>query len=171
MATRKTTQSSIDPHELTKSTSIWDVVNSDTTLLYNPSKEEWRKKLCYTILKWANQDTSTNIKSFCAEWNIPYYLIQEWLQKYPDLKRVWNEAKLRIGIRRQDRAEVKQMDASLVRLSLHTYDQEWLDINQYHADLKNQEGESQAAVNIYLGKPEVLSSEELLLEVNQTQEH
>lgn len=170
MATRKIYKSNTDSHELSKSRTLWDLVNSDTSLMYNPSNEEWRKKLAYTLLKYASEETSTNIKSFCFEWNIPYTTMVDWIAKYPDIKKAWNEAKLRIGVRRQEKAEYKVLDAKLVALSLHTYDPEWDAINQYHAALKNQEEEKNLTLVLNMAKPDITSSEELLLEVNQTQE-
>lgn len=174
MATRKNTQSSRDPYLLTKP-SIEQICQNmafeEHSLLMNPTDPEYRKKVAYTVLYFAAQDTSYHLKSFCFTYGIPYETIYGWTKKYPEIANAWNRAKMWIGMRRQGSAEAKDLDGNLVKLTLHTYDQEWLDINQYHADLKNQEDDKQASVNIYLGKPDVLSSEELLLEVNQTQEH
>lgn len=105
-----------------------------------PEKDDWRRRLMYTLFLWAEEEESLQLQDFCTQYKIPRSTLYEWRDKYNDLGEVVNQVKLILGARRLKGALKKDFDKEVVFKDIHKLDPEYLDINKYHAELKKNEG-------------------------------
>lgn len=112
-------------------------VNNDTFMDF-PEKGDWRKRFCATMLDWAERETSLDMVQFCQEYRYARQTVYDWINRYPDIKEMYNHCKLLVGCRRRVGALKKDFDRDTVFKDMHVYDPEWVEINKYHAELKQQ---------------------------------
>jgi hypothetical protein len=134
----KTPQNNTDPIELSKSRTWENFIDKDVFLIY-PGKNESRKRFMLAMLRWAEQEDSLEITDFAIEMRIRRQTIYEWAEKYQDLKETFEFVKLMLGSRKRKGALLRKYDKDVAFKDMHKYDPEWLEINQYHAKLKDQE--------------------------------
>lgn len=162
----KNTNSTSDPRELSNSRTWVDFLDQETTEIY-ASKDEWRERLCYTMMKWSERPTSLEIQQFCTEYKIPYTTLREWLEKYPDIKKSYAAAKLTLACHRRVGSMTKKLDGTYAYRDMHMYDPEWHQVNKYHSDMKKDE-EKQAHTFIISGeKPRIISKQDMVDEGNK----
>lgn len=116
----------------------WLEYLGEESLRLYPGKNDWRKRLCVTMLRWACNDDSLEIQQFCMHYGIPYITLKNYVDTYSDVKGVYDEVKLRLASRRRIGALKRIYDKDVVFKDLHTYDPEWVEINAYHARLKKE---------------------------------
>lgn len=163
---KETLKYSGDARELSNSRSWMDFLDKETLGVY-AGKDEWREKLIYTLLKWSEKQTSLEIMQFCLEYKIPYTTMKEWIEKYPDVKQAYNNAKLSIGCHRRIGSMNKKLDGAYAYKDMHIYDPEWHAINKYHSDMKKEEEKQAHTFIISDAKPRIVSKEEMLKEVEE----
>lgn len=138
----KTTQNSTQPNILSKNYAPEAIYRPEGNLMNNPQSEAWRAKLCDTIIHWAKLPDSLEILDFSFEYGFPRNLIRLWANKYEDVGSAYEFAKLMIGSRKRKGALVRAYDKDVVFRDMHNYDDEWMKVDAYHAQLKNYENAS-----------------------------
>ena len=97
---RKPVNLSTDVNELSTERDWTDMLDTESLSLF-PGRDELRKRLSYTLLKWSGQPGSLDIGQFCIKYRISYFTLKEWVDKYPDLAKVYATAKYNIGTNRR----------------------------------------------------------------------
>lgn len=157
----KTSQSNTDSLELSKSRSWMDFLDRETLSLF-PGKDDWRKRLIYTMLTWSENHSSLEVLQFCLEYKIPFRTLKEWVAKYPDVKDAYDDVKLSLACHRRVGAMNKKLDGAYAYKDMHCYDPEWLAINKYHSEMKTEESKQAHTFIINDAKPRIVSKEEML---------
>lgn len=168
--TKKTINHSTQPDLLSKLRDYESVLRPEGCLLNNESSKPWRNKLALTLLYWADQPDSYEMLDFCFEYKIPRQTLYDWMKKFPEIDHAYKEAALRVGNRNIKGAKRKELDKDLVRLQIHTLDPQWVEINDYHAKLKNDEIPRPQVINVYQDTRAPKTQEEVKQEVNKTRE-
>ena len=165
-AKKETIQYSGDARELSNSRSWIDFLSKDTLAAY-AGKDEWRERLIYTLLKWAEKPSSLEVMQFCIEFKLPYSTFKQWVEKYPEIKQAYSEAKLILACHRRVGSMNKKLDGAYAYKDMHVYDPEWLAINKYHSDMKTEEAKQSHTFIINDAKPKIVSKEEMLAETQE----
>ena len=134
----KTPQDNTRIEPLGKDCSYLDYLSDNSGRLF-PEKDNWRLRLRYTMLWWADENNSFEIEQFCKAYGIPRRTLYFWRDKYPDIRQTIEDVRINIASTRRVGALTKRLDKDVVFKDIHKYDPEWLEINQYHAKLKDQE--------------------------------
>lgn len=134
---KKTTPNSTSIANSLSNNRSWHDYLSESAFQYYPEKDNWRKRLIYSLYEWIENKDNIEVMQFCMEYKIPYTTLKEWINKYPDVKNAYNDIKLMLASRRRIGVVRKDFDREAVFKDLHTLDPEWLAINRYHAELKN----------------------------------
>jgi hypothetical protein len=113
----------------------WAEAIYDTAGLYYPEKDDWRKRLVYSMFEWVKNPTSLMIEDFCFEYGICRRKLTFWKDKYPDVKAALEDIKIFIGARRRKGAILNQLNGQFAYRDMHMYDSEWSQVNEYHAKL------------------------------------
>lgn len=145
---------------ISNSRSWVDFLDKESLLLF-PAKDDWRKKLAFTMIKWAEKKSSLEIMEFCIEYKIPRRTLLEWVEKYEDIKQVYEDMKLILASHRRVGSMRRKLDGQYAYKDMHVLDPEWKAINKYHADLKKEEDQQKHIFVINDQKPHVITKEEL----------
>ena len=148
----------------------WTAYMEPQSVMMNPGKDEWRKRLTNTMLIWAEREKPLEIMEFCIAYRIPYRTLRDWVKQYPDIAEVYDEVKLMIACYRRTGCMRKQLDANSAYRDMHVLDPEWHAINKYQADLKKDETHQSHTFVVNMGKPPITSPEELKEIVDRTRE-
>ena len=109
---------------------------SDNSMYHFPEKDDWRRRVCYSLYEWAMKETSLVMAQFNIEYKIKSTSLKEWRRKFPEIQEAYNEAKFIIGCRRQTGAMTNKLNGFYAYRDMHKYDPEWEEVDQYHNDLK-----------------------------------
>lgn len=107
----------------------------ESSFLYFPEKEEWRKRLIYSMFEWAKHPDSLVLEFFCLEYGIIRQTLYDWGQKYEDIRQGIEAVKIFIGARRRKGAMKNELNGIYAYKDMHLYDEEWKSVNTYHAKL------------------------------------
>lgn len=134
----------INKHHNTKTQEItkfadWQTAIEAESFMNYPGKEEWRQRLIYTMLKWAELPTSETIMDFCIDYKLDVDTLKYWADKYPDLGKAYKIFKRILGNKSYKGAKHKIYDKDVVFKNLHTYDPDFDEVNKYWAELKKQD--------------------------------
>jgi hypothetical protein len=146
---------------LTTNRTWQEFIKNDAFMMF-PDKDDWRERVCYTMLQWAEKEDSLEIMDFALEFKIRRQTLYEWADRYPDFRKCFDYVKLIIGSRRRKGALTRKYDKDVVFKDIHRYDPEWLEINKYHSDMKKDEEKQSTTFIVNNGKPRVVSKEELI---------
>ena len=127
---------------LSENVSWADFMEGDAQRFF-PGKDQWRRRLIHTLLTWADQEDSLELMQFCVKYKIPYRTFHNWLDRFPDLKEVFDQVKLMLGSRRRVGATHNKYNLTMILRDLHHYDPGEIDINAYND--KRKLGESEIA--------------------------
>lgn len=119
------------PLELSK-THDWH----EQSLMLFPDKDAWRARLNYSMVKWAEEPSSLEIGQFCIAYKIPVPTLAEWVKKYPDVAAAFKNMKLILASHRKVGCMTKRLDYASCFKDMHTYDHDWIAVDQYHNNLK-----------------------------------
>ena len=144
----------------------WDL--KAAAYLAFPGKEEWRERLIHAMYAWAEKEESLVMSDFTCQMRIAYMTFSDWLDKYPDIKNAWIQAKYIVGNRLKRGILTKTFDKEVVFKDLHKYDPEWHEINVYQANLKVEHDRQPTTFIINTAKPDITSREELREIVDKT---
>ncbi len=156
----KITKRNTDVNEISNGRTWMDFLDKETLQLY-PGRDDWRKRLIYTMLKWAENKKSIEVLQFCMKYKIPRQTLYDWTKQYPDIGEAYQNMKLLISCNRKVRSMEKELDKDSAYRDMHVLDPEWHDVNKYHSELKKDEGSTASTFNIHLHKPDVDNAEEL----------
>lgn len=123
------------PLTLSKNRTWLDFMENEAISTF-PEKDSYRKRLAFTLLEWAAQETSLEITEFALEMKMRRQTLNDWAAKYPDFKEAYDFAKLMIGVRRRKGALTRKFDKDVVHRDEHVYDPERHEVNVYHNNLK-----------------------------------
>ena len=105
-------------------------------LIFFPEKADWRKRLNYSMMKWAEDDNALEIGQFCMDYKVSKHTLREWVLKYPDVAEAYKQMKYMIATRRKVGCIKKQYDPASCFKDMHTLDEDWIAVDQYHNNLK-----------------------------------
>jgi hypothetical protein len=118
-----------------------------------PGKEEWRKRLIFSMFKWLEDTEAILFEDFLFEYKIPHMTFYAWMHEYPDIKKSYTELCIQIAGRRKKGAMKFELHVGAVMRDIHLYDPKWGPmVDQYHVGLKNQEDKSHGNVTVLLEK-------------------
>jgi hypothetical protein len=156
----KTLQYSGDANSLSNNRTWMDFLDKETLSLY-PGKDDWRKRLINTLLIWSERPASLELMQFCIEFKIPRSTLWEWVDKYPDIKAAYENAKLAVACHRRIGSMNKKLDGAYAYKDMHLYDPEWHAINKYHSDMRKEEEKQAHTFIINDAKPRIVTKEEM----------
>jgi hypothetical protein len=157
----KALQYSGDANELSNSRTWQDFLDQDTLSAF-PGRNDWRKRLIYTMLSWSEKKDSLEIMQFCIAYKLPYTTLREWVLKYPDIKHAYENVKLAVACHRRVGSMNKKLDGAYAYKDMHMYDPEWHAINKYHSDMRTEEAKQSHTFVIDTTKPRIVSKEEMI---------
>lgn len=153
--------SSMDDGLLSKNRT-WVDFCDEQSLSINPERDSWRARLCATMLFWAENPESLEVGQFCMAYKIPRTTLWQYCQRYPDIKKSYDNMCLMIATHRKLGSMNKKLDGSYAYRDMHIYDSSWDAVNKYHADLKKEDDNQGKTYIVYAEKPKIVSKEELL---------
>jgi len=142
---------------LRKNRTIDEILDEEQFMLF-PDKETWRRRLCYSLYEWADREDSIEITQFCREYKLPRQTLYDYIHKYPDVKKVFDEIKLWLGSKKRIGALKRYYDKDVAFKDMYKYDPEWLEIDRYNQSLKADSDQGQV-INVYL--PDIKKSDEV----------
>lgn len=158
---KKPAKINIELSELSNTRTWSDFINNDSFMEF-PGKDDYNKRLAFTLMQWADKPESLEMIDFMTERKMSPRTMYEWIAKYPELKYAWDYAKLIVASRRRKGALKKIYSETVAFRDMHVLDPAWLEINRYHAEQKQLDMDKQAhTFNITLGKPEVVTPQML----------
>ena len=141
---------------LSKPRTINEMIRS-TAQYHYPEKDAWRKRLCYSLLEWAETDDALDMVQFLILYKFSKSQLHGWLKTYPEIKEAYEQAKLWVGARRRV-GHIKRYYSDGVYKDMYKYDPEWLEIDKYNQTLKGDSDQGQV-INVYL--PEIKKTTEV----------
>lgn len=150
----------VDNGELSKNRHCIDLLD-DNGLLCNPTDEKWRARLVRTMKYWSKLETSLSIQQFCIAYDITRRRFTEWKDKYPEIGEALEDMKINIGCHREIGSMTNKLNGLYAHKNIHEYDEKWLAVNKYHADLKKDEDRHGDTFVINMDKPPVSTKDEL----------
>jgi len=119
-----------------------DIIGNEAFYFY-PGKEEWRKRLIFTMLKWSSKrkpdeegDESLEVGQFCEEFKIDFWQLKDYVEQYDDIRDAYRRMKYNLASHRKVGSIKRRYDKEACYKDMHKYDPEWDEINKYHAALK-----------------------------------
>ena len=131
-------------------TRTWTDFMDESGFMLFPGQDEWRQLFINTLLMWAEKDTSFELMQFCMEYKFARTTLYDWRETYPDVKKAFDYVKLMLACRRRMGVLHKEMDRDMVFKDLHTLDPEWLEINRYHAELRQLDNNNHGTVIVQM---------------------
>lgn len=108
--------------------------------------------LAQDLAKWAlNNEKALKITQFLNVRGIPSQTFTDWMKRNEELSAANKYALQVIGTRREILALNKELDTSMVKFTMATYDKDWRKLEEWRADLRN--SEVQATNNIVVIEP------------------
>lgn len=109
------------------------------------------KKYPEELIRFFTEQDVSFILEFPQSKAIPQDTWNSWVNKYDFLAEAVHEANIILGIRRVKNAQRRKWDSAAAMKDIHLYLPWWnKEVNQYHADLKNQETSHQPPTIVYL---------------------
>jgi hypothetical protein len=114
------------------------------------------------LVAWARDDQNAlKIAQFAAMNDISYDLLRKWAERYEPIKEAYRLALQLIGTRRELVSKSGPIHADLIKLTMHHYDDEYVPMHKFHADLRNNQEEIQGMRLVLMEKfPELPSSQD-----------
>lgn len=82
-----------------------------------------------------------------------------WIKCYPDLNELYQEVRVALGDRREQRGLERSYDSALVRTSMHKYDPEWREIDEFHATINKASTTQGNVINLTVVDQPILETE------------
>lgn len=141
------------------------------TFQYMPVTQLFIERLSSDFVSWARDDKkATRLEDFMLLKGIHPATFYRWCDKYEILAEALETARALIASRRFHRAEEKKTSEKIFMFTQHQYDKKWADAERYHADMRQEEENKAHVFNINFNKPEIVTAEQLKLEVDKTRE-
>jgi len=156
-----------DIRELPNYLSVAELLENEANRFF-PGKTEWRQRLCYTMLKWAEKPDSYYVSDFIHIKGMSWQGFHDWVDKYPDIAETYTAMKQQLGIRLAKGALLNKFNVGVAFRKMHRLDPEAIDDDAYHAALAaKKDGDKQASTfNIIMGDPKVQTAGDLKKEVD-----
>ena len=132
MKAKKTVKTNTVPLEISKNHNWLD----NQAFIFFPEKADWRNRLCYSMIKWAEDSNSLEIGQFCILYKVSYWTLREWVAQYPEVAQAYRNMKYLIASHRKVGCMTKKLDYTSCFKDMHTYDDDWVSVDKYHNDLK-----------------------------------
>jgi hypothetical protein len=133
---KKSSKDSNEPEPLSNKRS-WADTLFNSALSFFPGKDEWRKRLIYSMFEWFDKPEHLLIEQFYLHHKIPRSTFYEWRDLYPDLKQALEDVKIFIGAKRRLGAMTFKLHYASAYRDMHCYDSEWAkSVDEYHSKLK-----------------------------------
>jgi len=102
-----------------------------------PISEGGLHKMAVELANWAeNNPEALTIGQFVRKRGIPRDTYNNWVNKYPVLKRAHEAAMWAIGDRRELAGLRREFDVSMVKFMMPNYDPEWMNMLKVQSQLK-----------------------------------
>ena len=133
---------------------------------FYPGSDEIRKRLIYTLLEWAKDPENIETGQFLAQHYIPHRTMYDWIDKYPDVKQAWKDARMMIASHRRVGSMKRKLDPKSCYRDLYRYDPSENEVDERQLRLHKNIDEDKGAVtiNVYDKTPEVTTREDMLQE-------
>ena len=150
-----------DRMELSRERTWFDYLDNEALQLY-PGKDDWRKRLIYTMLKWSDDHKSIEVLQFVKTYKIPLKLLLGWTRQYPDIEEAYIAMKANLACNRHVRAMEGTLAGSYAYRDMHMLYPGWdKNVDKYHSDLKKVEEAAPTQFIIVTDKPRVITAQEL----------
>ena len=135
------------PEEIHKYSNWLEAEEAET--FFNHSRDrKWVDKLIYTMDKWVRKETSETVQDFCNEYCFDPSRLKELRDKDERFAKYYIVFKKILANKDIKGVKHKIYDREMVMKYLHTLDADYLEINKYHADLKNEEAKNSGTVYV-----------------------
>ena len=116
--------------------------------------EEWIEKLCRDYLLWAQSGDIHKapliLKDFRLSLSIHKLQFQQWMKAFPLLQGTHDLVREIIGSRREKLGLMKVLDSSLVSISMANYDDEWREMREWMATLRNDRDDKKTNITVVI---------------------
>lgn len=110
------------------------------TFQMKPYTERFLDELCVKLVDWAaNDEDALKISQFRLKEGFALETYQQWMEKYPKLRRAHSQALELIGNRREILGLKKRLDSGLVSTSMPLYDSSWRELHAWKSKLRSEE--------------------------------
>jgi hypothetical protein len=135
---KKIADTNMELTEITKYSSLIEADEAFNMFKYDQDARH-RMRLANTMLKWRFKKHAETVTDFCDEYNIDRDHIYYLARTYEDFRRYFTIFKRTLANKDLKGAKHRQFDKDVVMKYIHLLDDDWKEINKYHADLKNTE--------------------------------
>lgn len=150
--------------------SAWDVNLDPAAYNAYPANEQWKERLIYTMVNWAQHENGVEIGEFCSKYHFEIDTLENWAHQHEDIARAYKIMKQEIATRRRVLTIWKKVDGSYAYKDMHWYDPRWhkaqreeeLSLLKATETIKKENGPQQAQLLVYEaanGKPNVIPKE------------
>lgn len=123
-----------------KSTKICTRDHQDFAMIYafkqKPVSDAFLSDLAWDLITWAKDENIRDLRKFLVSRNICKQSFYNWCKRFPMLDEAREFAKMCIASNLFDGAVTKKYDASLATKVLPMYDDEWKQLNEWYAKLR-----------------------------------
>lgn len=166
----KSSKTNTKTPEWTKFDTLQKAYEAEAIMNY-PSKDEWRKRLMFIMEKWADEDDALDMTMLIQRLKMPRKSFYRMLEEHEDVKAIYDEIKLYVGCRKRIGSLKKNFDRESAYKDMHKLDPEYVEINKYWADLKNEEAKNTGTIFIEVPKTKELPDDDRGREEKTTREN
>lgn len=119
---------------------------------------KWREKLIDALYEFSSLPDSVFIVRFCQKYNIRRESLYYVRDRYPDVKKAYDDFIVKLACNRHDGARLKKFDNCVFK-GIGRLDPEYLEDMKVEAEINKKQDPTPPAINVYMEKPEVLPKE------------
>jgi hypothetical protein len=140
----------------------WTEYFHETALINYPGRDEWRKRLCFTLLYEGSLGEMVVQKEFCWKYKISMRSIERWIRDYPDIADAWQDFKESLAAHRYIGCIKRKYDSYSAFRDIHLLDGKEDAVNRYHLELKKlKDMEEQIRYLVEIVKPKTITAIEM----------
>jgi hypothetical protein len=113
-----------------------------------PGKNEWEKRLAWTLVEWADEERAYELEQFFWKYRIQRRNFNAQVERSPYLTNIVETVKIQLGSRKRIGALEGKLTPSMAMRDQHMLDPEQDKINKYHALLKNIEEKTEQGIRV-----------------------
>lgn len=142
----------------------WTAMLNPDAHRFFPGVDQLRERLIYTLLEWARDPDHLDTTQFLSEYYIPPRRMNEWIQRYPDVKEAWEQARLLLAGHRRVGSMKRKLDPKSCFRDIYRYDPSEAEVDERAAKLKNfndDEKGGNITINVLDKTPEIITQDQL----------
>lgn len=140
-------QTNIFPREINKDCQWLELLPEAARQLY-PGKDEWEKRLAWTLLEWADEERAYELEQFFWKYRMQRRNFNAQVERSAFLSNTVETVKIQLASRKRIGALEGKLTPAMAMRDQHMLDPEQDKINKYHALLKNIEEKTEQGIRV-----------------------